>query len=593
MVVMSRWWLPAMAYGLGSILVFLGERVAAGGAWRWTLDGVGLAGLAASLILRLLGGGRAKISSMPTWFTLAGIVGVGLYFGSLAPEPGSLPSVGLVILGVATWLAATTGLAFVEHALVPMRRAGQVEPLRLALAARTGLELALAVCFLLALNYLAAQHDLVVDASYFRTASPGDSTRKLVQTLDGPVEVLLFAGEADEVAQEIEQYIAPLTAGGSMLTYRRVDRLLEPDLARKYEVRSDGTLVLVEGDRSERLYVGSDMAQARSRLRKLDGLFHQRLVRLARSERVAYRVVGHGELGTGSPDGAPIPGIRRLQDLLRMQGFRIEELGLAQGLGSTVPDDADLVLVLGPTEELMPEEAESLRRYYEAGGPILVALDPESGKAHRGLTSWLGVRFSPYFLVAKDQFVRIRFNDSDRRNLVTDRFESHGVTTTLNRIGSRIAVAFFGAGALTRTDGGGPDLQTRPVVQSLADVWEDTNGNLQLDGSERTRSFPLVVATTRAPSKAGSPEARALVFADAHALTDLALGNRGNGILASDALRWLTRDESLIGEVESQADIPIQHTREGDAVWFYSTVFGVPLLVLGVGLLVYRSRRRW
>jgi hypothetical protein len=58
-----------------------------------------------------------------------------------------------------------------------------------------------------------------------------------------------------------------------------------------------------------------------------------------------------------------------------------------------------------------------------------------------------------------------------------------------------------------------------------------------------------------------------------------------------DAVRWLMGDEKFQGEITSEADVPITHTRKQDVIWFYSTIFLVPALVVGLGLIVTRRRR--
>ena len=46
------------------------------------------------------------------------------------------------------------------------------------------------------------------------------------------------------------------------------------------------------------------------------------------------------------------------------------------------------------------------------------------------------------------------------------------------------------------------------------------------------------------------------------------------------------------GEIVSEADLPIVHTRKQDMWWFYSSVFLVPALVLGAGFLATRGGRK-
>jgi hypothetical protein len=53
----------------------------------------------------------------------------------------------------------------------------------------------------------------------------------------------------------------------------------------------------------------------------------------------------------------------------------------------------------------------------------------------------------------------------------------------------------------------------------------------------------------------------------------------------------LVGTESLTGTTENEEDVKIEHTKGGQATWFYLTVLCVPLLVLGAGAVRIRLRR--
>jgi len=58
--------------------------------------------------------------------------------------------------------------------------------------------------------------------------------------------------------------------------------------------------------------------------------------------------------------------------------------------------------MLGPKRPLLPAEADSLQRYFERKGRLLVALDPESGDAAAALLDRLSLHFNSTTL-ANDQ----------------------------------------------------------------------------------------------------------------------------------------------------------------------------------------------
>jgi hypothetical protein len=56
-------------------------------------------------------------------------------------------------------------------------------------------------------------------------------------------------------------------------------------------------------------------------------------------------------------------------------------------------------------------------------------------------------------------------------------------------------------------------------------------------------------------------------------------------------MKWLSGDEAIAGTVSNESDVPIEHTRKQDVVWFYSSIFLAPVLVIGLGLAVTRRTR--
>ena len=83
-----------------------------------------------------------------------------------------------------------------------------------------------------------------------------------------------------------------------------------------------------------------------------------------------------------------------------------------------------------------------------------------------------------------------------------------------------------------------------------------------------------------------------IVLADADALSDQVIGNLGNYLFFEDGLKWLFKEKPLLGSVGAEEDVRIMHTRQEDVVWFYTTIFAIPLLILGIGIFYNRFRTR-
>lgn len=602
----------------GVLCVFFGERMLGmRTGLRLAADGAGVVLMLASLVLRLqdLSAVEALRSGVRRLLAchLVAIGSLVIYAlqteavrGALGPAvpPAAerdLYGVALGVLWPILLATAAAPLVLLEAALSPMWRAGILEARRVREALRAGLSLGLALSFLVVASYLATRHDVQKDLAYFRAARPGSAAVAAVKRLEEPVEVVLFWPKANEVLDHVRGYFAELERQTDNLKVTVADRLLNPALAKEHKVRQDGTVVIAQGDKSERWRLGVKLTSSRRDLAKMDGEFNKRLARVAQAQRFAYLVTGHGELNDPQSQ-ADSPGAERdrtLRQVLAWQGYKDKVLGLSEGLGSKVPDDAGMVLVLGPRAPLLPEEEGTLIRYVEGGGRLLLALDPDGGDPPpRKLLAALGLELDRSVLTNDKLFLRRRFDVSDRQLLLTNSFSSHPSVRTLSKESRNVAVVVDRAGSLRRKEG--DEVKGRKVdftVRSMPDTWADLDGDRSFDEDAEKRKIYHLAAAVELPRPEGAAEdaegGRAVVLADGDVLSDELLNIRGDLLMAADVLRWLQGEEDAAGTVESEEDVPVEHSSEGDALWFHGTVFALPLAVLLLGLgYVRRSRRR-
>lgn len=648
------WVVPAYVGGL--LLVYLGERVVVTEQLLETLltaVGVGLVAFATGIRFVpkfRVGGQHASVERLLGLLSVVGLVGLGLYFATTEAGMQKLGIDGLeaetrdqveslLLLGWVVLIACSVvPMLFAELALHPMRRSEHVEARRVSAAAASGFALSLAVVYCSLVVYAAGETEAQADYSYFKTSEPGSSTRKMIQGFDEPLTITAFFPDVSDVRAEVAGYFTDLTEGVPNVELNVVDRYLEPKLAKEMKVFSDGTVVFAKGETKRSMTLGADMKGARRKLKTLDRDVQEQLYKLLRSRRVAYLTVGHGELNAPSPsDKSKGRSSQILEEILRKQNYQVRTLGLGQGLARDVPDDAALVMILGPTQPFSGEELASLSRYAERGGQLLMALDADtvaadapqavnepaaapgtepagaSGavtSAERGLqelAGLVGLDFAPGLLVNASHHVRRRADISDRALLVSNRFSSHASVSTLSRNATRAAIVFARAGSLTEagTSGVKVDMALRAMTGTFAD--RDDDYEFDKDG-EKKETYNLVAAVRAEPKPSAGeesaadgdddeatddPEMRAFVLADADALSDLLMSNFGpNRLLLMDAVRWLGGEDSYAGEINDEEDVRIEHSKQKDLVWFYATIFGVPLLVLGAGLSVARRARR-
>lgn len=602
--------LPALLYGGGLVALLFGQRIlVTSEAARWALSAMGIVAILASAALRFARAARAEGErrSIERGLGLLTVLGVFALLLMLTTTEA-----GANLLGLSKWEAATKArfdsvakvawivgllasvlpLGFAETALFPMRHATKLEARRVLSSGAAGLTLALAASYAALFTYSAGTLDVKADFSYFRTARPGESSRKIAAALTEEVKVYTFFPQLNEVLHEVRGYLEDLSKDAPNLQVEHHDRVLSPALARDNKITQDGIIIVRRGNLREMLYIGIDMAQSKNRLRTLDGDFQKMLLKLVREPKIAYLTVGHGELNEASqsPDRRVAHGLRQI---LEAQSFAVRDLGLAEGLGTDVPKDASVVLVLGPSQPFLPAEIEALERYAKRGGHLLLALDPEANIDLNPLAKIAGLSTEPVLLANDRVHVRKRFNDSDRTVLATHQYSAHASVTTLGRAGMRAPIVLPGVSALTKRDDADPSLRIDFAVRSLSETFDDRNGNYRHDAPEETRAtYNLAAAVSKTMGEGeDEKEARLFVLGDVDGLSDWALGNEPNAIFIIDVMRWLGGEESFAGSIANTEDVRIEHTKQKDVAWFYSMILGVPSLVLGLGLIGTRRQR--
>ncbi|MEM7154242.1 MAG: Gldg family protein [Myxococcota bacterium] len=623
--------LSSLVYLAGMLALFVGQRILDGldtaQAVATVVGGLALA-VAAVLRFRALRGtkdpGLRLGHRLAMLLLLVGVASVILYIGtterfiqSLAlDDAGEERWLGLTrVVWPVVWILGSLPLLVVDYAL--RSSPVMVPPRRVRESVVHGLVAAMGLAMVFPLNYVATKRNERWDLAYFKTPTPGTSTQALVEALEDPVTVRIFMPPSSEVAGELRNYFAELE--GPQLSVEIVDQAANPRLAKALSIRNNGTVALTQGDVTRlmdalpgedkaeddspmpvtrRLSVNPDIDKAKRTLKKLDAEVQKMLIELGQGERVAYFTVGHGELNWSAQTEQADLSIKGLRSRMKELGFSIKPLGLTEGLGERVPEDATLVLILGPAKPFFQAEVDAISTYVDRGGAVLMAREPEITREGQilpanpldDLMTKYGVKMGVGVLAAERGVVPLARNRRDAFNIVTNGFTSHATTRQVSDRAQQLAVVTPAAGHLE-------ELPDHPnslifVMRSLAYAWADLDANTRFDpDSGETKEARNLMAVIE--GGAGETPWRAVVTSDASMFADLGVGlSMGNQRLVEDTIGWLIGAEAVSGTTESEEDIKIEHTKEDQQWWFYLTVLVVPLGVIVLGALRIRLRRK-
>lgn len=603
-------WLPSALLLLGLALLLAGERVLGADVAGRLCSGGGVLLVLCAAALRVrtwrgaAGDQRSVEARLFASYAAAGLALLIYAFTTetakrrlgLSDETASQLGAALTAAWTAIIIAALSALLFMEAVYARMPAPESVELRRVNTAAGAGLALAFSLIFVFSVNYVASERDVRRDLSYFRTTRPSAAAVELARKLDQPVAILLFYRRADDVLERLRPYFEQLAGVSRRLQFKVTDVAWQPELARRFHVRDNGYVLLLAGQgeqqRGETIEVGTELTRARRTLRRLDGLFQQKLRKLTAPSRMLRLTVGHGERNSGQSESNPRERTGGMEALLGRLNIETAKLGLAEGLGAGVPEGTAAVAIVGPRERFLPEEVKSLRIYLLKGGRLLLMLDPGTDLGLGPLLEELNVELIPGVIASEKYFLRRDYSLSNRGVVYSNRYSSHPVVTTASRYGADVATIFYRGAALRRRvdDAKNAKLRVAFPLRTEAECWLDLDQDYVRGQNEPEQTLNMIAAVEINRDK--GQEGRAVIIADGDFATDQLIGNTGNFLVLVDALAWLIADETITADVASEEDKPIEHTRDRDKIWFYATSFAAPLPIVAAGLLAARRRRR-
>jgi ABC-type uncharacterized transport system involved in gliding motility auxiliary subunit len=462
-------------------------------------------------------------------------------------------------------------------------------------------------------NWLAGRRYVRADWTSTQLYTLSDKTENILSNLGEEIRVIVFMTPATSMYDQVHELLERYKAASDKITVEFIDPDKEPlktqQLAEQFGVQVADTIVFVFGDRTK--YVTSDqMAEMdysgmqygqgpTMQAFKGEEQFTSAIVSLVAPEvPKVYFVTGHGEASTAAATGAGDRGLTVLTQALKRDNMDTNDVSLLSG---EVPEDADVIAIIGPTRAYTEPEITALGEYLDRGGRLLVALDPLIDTD--GTMRWtrLEALLAGRGVIVHDDLVvdpsrRLPFYDLSAVYL--DDFGNHPVTHGLEGF----AVLFTVARSL-EADGGSATV----LVQTSDEGWGETNLGMLLRGEpvavdEEDHPGPAAVGVAveqvtavaeDVSGEAGDDESyRLIVFGDSDFLTDLDIANAGNSILATNAFNWLVAREDLVGIPPRDVEqVSLFLTRQQMRNLGVLVLIAMPGAAILAGILVWRRRR--
>lgn len=303
-----------------------------------------------------------------------------------------------------------------------------------------------------------------------------------------------------------------------------------------------------------------------------------------------YFVTGHGER---TPGYDPLDMSTAVEDLKGMN-FKIEELDLVRE--ERVPDDADCIVIAGPTRPIPSGERGAIERYLDGGGSMLVLVDNTVTNRDRH-PSGIERILKPYGIIVRQD--RVGVGPETRRARITKGIPAS--THDLSAPFRRREALLYQPCCLETEKAEKEDYGVRPILEGTDGSWGESEFGPQFAYDEKEdMEGPTVLGVTAVP--AGEDEAgkaRIVVFADVDWLTNQQLEDpivmrySVNVHLFVASVNWMVGRMENIGIPPKEEDVRIADVKQDQRTQLFAgVVIGPVLLMMALGIYVWRVRSR-
>jgi len=438
------------------------------------------------------------------------------------------------------------------------------------------LMIAVILGLLIVANIFAARFSWRLDTTAAKQFSLAEQTRTLLKNLQQEVKITGFFKSGEEAFTR--ELLTEYAHYSDHLKFEFYDPDKKPGLAKKYQIKAYGTLIVEGNGKEERI----DKTE--------EQLLTNAIIKVTREgKKKIYFSSGHGEK---DPDKSDQNGMSSAKTGLTNENYEVGTCVLAQE--NAIPADCSLLVIAGPKSDLFGNEKSLIEDYLHKGGKLLVLLDPESPDSYTQLLAAWGFKIGHDIVVDASGFGQL-FGAGPTMPIVSQ-YEQHTITRDFN-----LMTFFPEARSVSRADAPPAGLTVQEIGKTSQRSWGETSplsGTKQIafdEGADLRGPVSLVAAAekTATPDAGGkTARTRLVVFGDSDFAGNSYFNTQGNGNLFLNAVSWLAEEEDLISvRARDPEDRRIDITQTQSRALLYIGVILLPLAIFASGIVVYRKRK--
>ena len=445
-----------------------------------------------------------------------------------------------------------------------------------------------------------AQIDVTQNHLYSHTQTSKDQLR----SLDKDVLVYVYGYTKDN---DIVQFLAQYHAFNEHISYEIITESTNYEAVTKYGLGSYSALVVVCGEKDRTIYPDYEFSTYDSNsgdtIDIAEETITNAILKVSTDDPVkVYFATGNGEYSSDD--------LYSLASYLEAEVFEVDDLNLLTI--TEIPSDCDILAIMAPTEDITESQAELIKSYANLGGNLLVCgLIPSSGEFTnlQSVLDLYGVTINKGLLYEGDSRHYLAYQNASPLPyvLIPEFSYSSAITESFANSSSNQMVIMPWSQSLTISDVEEEnvtvvDYDIVTTSSSCYNVVDYSNGinSSVLSGLEKEQYTIGTELVRTVGSEENAVESKLVVYGNATFFLDTyqtgnvqisTMSNPGNINLVMNTFAELGEEENLI-TVRKATNVTEFKNTEAEDRTVKLLIFGIPVLIIVVGILVWNYRRK-
>ena len=426
---------------------------------------------------------------------------------------------------------------------------------------------------LVIVNFVVIRHGGRWDVSETQRFSLSPQTFQVLGQLNQDVHIQVFAHERSPGFGAYRDLLDTYSHVTAHLLITFVDPEKDPRLAREFDIAKIDTAVFQSGQQTIHVRKPTE-ANLTSALIRVTNQEKKRIVFLE----------GHGERRIHDTEQG---GLSFLQERLEQQGYAVDRGSLMSD--ATILQGATVLIVAGPQDSLSETETAHMTDFVESSGRLLLLVDPRTMTGWGPMLAQWGISLGPGIVVDPED----RVSQGSSTALLIRRFTTHRITQ-----GFTSPILLPVAQALSFHQTNARQWTFTSLIQSSEESWSETNFSQMTSAFEededRKGPFSLAAALEfMNGTGSGSPHPSAVIIGNSVFASNAYVRFPGNTDFVLNAIAWLAQEEALISiSAKDPTFEPFIPNPTQEHLLLAIQVFSVPMLLLFLGVTIWRRRKR-